>query len=451
MKFFRFIVPVSGFVGLLGPSSVQAQELSITPANDGTGTVVTFNGNQFDITNGTSVGNNVLHSFGEFGLQTGETANFIVVPGVQNILGRVVGNNPSMIDGLIQVSGTNSNLYLVNPTGIFFGPNASLNVGGSFQATTADGVRIGESWFKAIGENNYATLIGNPNAFAFTSDAMGSIINAGDLTVPAGETITLLGGIVINTGTLTAPGRRINVTAVAGEQLVEVQPEGSLLSLTLPVADKATLTEGIDNNQALTPTALPELLTGGNLSEASGVVVEEGVVRLTDFETEIPNQPGVTIASGKIDASGETGGDVAILGDVVGVVGGQIDVSGISGGGTALIGGDYKGLSTVSNAMRTIVSQDSQIAADALEAGDGGKVIVWADDFTGFYGEVSARGGEFYGDGGFVEVSGKQSLVFRGDVDVTSTNGLSGTVLLDPEDIIISDGGGGEQDKELSR
>jgi filamentous hemagglutinin family protein len=129
------------FFSLL-PVSVQAQ--SITPAQDGTGTITTPNGNQIDITGGTLSGDNsnLFHSFSQFGLSAEQTANFVSNPNINNILGRVTGGNASVINGLIQVTGGNSNLYLVNPAGIIFGGNAQLNVPASFTATTATGVGL---------------------------------------------------------------------------------------------------------------------------------------------------------------------------------------------------------------------------------------------------------------------------------------------------------------------
>jgi large exoprotein involved in heme utilization and adhesion len=80
----------------------------------------------------------------------------------------VTGGEASVINGLLQVTGSNANLYLMNPAGIVFGANARLDVAGSFTATTANGIGFGDRWFNAVGANNYATLIGNPSSFAFT-------------------------------------------------------------------------------------------------------------------------------------------------------------------------------------------------------------------------------------------------------------------------------------------
>ncbi|MGF1673088.1 MAG: beta strand repeat-containing protein, partial [Rivularia sp. (in: cyanobacteria)] len=107
-----------------------------------------------------------------------------------------------------------------------------------------------------------------------------------------------------------------------------------------------------------------------------------------------------------------------------------------------LIGGDYKGEGIVPNAKRTFISRDSVIKADAEDRGNGGKVIAWADQNTGFYGTISARGGKVSGDGGFVEVSGKENLVFRGKVDTSAINGNLGTLFIDPVNLTISPGTG---------
>ncbi|MGL5197106.1 MAG: filamentous hemagglutinin N-terminal domain-containing protein, partial [Chroococcales cyanobacterium] len=159
---------------------------SILPAVDGTGTQVTHDGDRFDIQGGSHSGDgsNLFHSFDRFGLDAGQTANFLAHPDIQNIFTRVVGGNPSLIQGLLQVSGSHSNLYLINPAGILFGPTAQLNLTGSFFATTANslGFNSGAS-FEVLGPSSYHSLTGSPNQFDFTQSQAGSIVNAGDLTV----------------------------------------------------------------------------------------------------------------------------------------------------------------------------------------------------------------------------------------------------------------------------
>ena len=177
---FFLVVPLTTIMTV---KSVRAQ--SITPATDGTNTIVTPEGNKLNIEGGSLSGDgaNLFHSFEKFGLDANQIANFLSNPEIRNILGRVVGNDASVINGLIQISGGNSNLFLINPNGIIFGENAQLNINGDFTATTATGIGIGNNWFNAFGDNDYQILIGTPNQFAFDFKESGSIINAGNLEV----------------------------------------------------------------------------------------------------------------------------------------------------------------------------------------------------------------------------------------------------------------------------
>ncbi|HBB32537.1 MAG TPA: hypothetical protein DDZ80_14015 [Cyanobacteria bacterium UBA8803] len=447
---------LSGVIAI-SPASAQF----ITPGADGINTQVSIDGNRFDIYGGTVSGDgaNLFHSFGQLGLAEGQIANFVSHPSLQNILGRVVGGEPSIINGLIQVTGGNPNLFLTNPAGIVFGPNARLNVPADFTATTATGIGFGGNhWFNVWGGNDYQTLIGTPSQFAFdgtTPDGLplqpGSIINAGQLTVPAGHNLTLLGGSAFNTGQLTTPGGTITIAAVPGQNVVRIGQAGHLLSLEIePPRDS--------NGQMLPmrPLDLPTLLTVGAAGLNTGLTVNpDGTVQLTSSGTRIPNTSGTTIVSGRIDASnlaaGQTGGEVNVLGvSPVGLLGARIDAAGTNGGGTVRIGGDYQGAGLVPNAENTFISRDSAIQASAFLQGNGGRVIVWADGTTGFYGTISARGGLNDGNGGFIEVSGKDSLIFRGFVDLGATSGSQGTLLLDPVNLTIVNGTGGLNDTELA-
>ncbi len=274
------VVAIAPFILLsLWQPAVLAQ---ITAAPDGTNTNVNQAGNTFNITGGTQAGSNQFHSFQQFGLNPNQVATFLTHPVIQNILARVTGSDPSIIQGQIQVTGSNANLYLVNPAGIVFGANASLNVPGSFAAATANGIGVGNGWFNAVGANHYGALTGQPSGFAFTTSQPGAIINAGNLAVGQGQSITLLGGTVINTGTIAAPGGTVTIAAVPGQNLVRITPEGSLLSLVLPTEARSAI-----NPASATPPSLPALLTGGNLANATGITVENGVTRLTGSGTPV--------------------------------------------------------------------------------------------------------------------------------------------------------------------
>jgi filamentous hemagglutinin family protein len=422
---------------LKAAKSVSAQP--IIPAVDGTDTQVTPDGNRIDITGGRLSGDgaNLFHSFSQFGLDANQTANFLSNPNIQNILGRVTGGDPSLINGLIQVTGGNSNLFLMNPAGIVFGASASLNVPASFTATTADGINFGDNWFNATGVNNYTALVGTPSKFAFTTNQPGSIINAGNLAVSPGQHLTLLGATVVNTGQLSAPAGQIIMAAVPGSNLVRLSQAGHLLSLEIdPTAPAAT--------SGITPLSLPQLLTGSGGSAASGVAVNSsGQVVLTNSGKVVSTEAGTATASGTLDASGETGGAVNVLGNQVELLSANISASGTHGGGTVRIGGDYRGKGTVPNASQTLVSHDSVIAADALNSGDGGRVIVFATDTASIHGTLTARGGVLSGNGGLIETSGKHFLNLTSTPNASAFKGTGGTWLIDPTDITIVNGGGG--------
>ncbi len=315
---------------------------------DGTvGTPQTLTGPNYEIPEslGQTVNSNLFHSFGKFNLDSNEAAIFQSGNEINNIFSRVTGGSPSSINGLIQTLGQNVNLFFLNPSGIIFGPNASLDVSGSFLATTADSFVFGDGLeFSATNPQSAPLLTVNftPGLQYGQNHPSRTIENQGNLFVGSQQRLTLAGNQVTSTGSLTAPGGRVELL---GRESV----------------------------------ALSENAT--------------------------------------------------------------IDVSSSNGRGTVLIGGDFQGKgTTLPNAQRTNIGNNVTINADALTNGNGGRVIVWADEVTGFYGKISARGGVESGNGGLVEVSGKEHLIFRGNVNTSAVNGLPGTLLLDPTNIIIADG-----------
>ncbi len=430
-KFFTTVISTALIAAPLASFNKQVSAQSITPSADGTGTTITTkDGRAYSINGGTlsADGANLFHSFEKFGLNAGEIANFLSNPNINNILGRVVGGDASNINGLIQVTGGNSNLYLMNPSGFVFGQNASLNVPAAFSATTANGIGFANGWFSATGENNYQSLVGTPNSFAFGMSNPGSIVNAGNLAVGEGQFLSLTAGKTINTGTLSAPGGNITLAAVEGENLVRISQKGMILGLEVAPNNL--------RNQGISPLSLPELLTGGGIASATGVEISSnGTVTLTDSEVAIPQTAGTVIASGKL-----AGNNVSVLGKTVGVIKANINASGSNGGGNVLIGGDYQGKGTIPTANNTFVDKNSSINVDANIDGNGGRAIIWSDEATSFYGNITAQGGKTAGDGGFVEVSGKENLIFKGLVNTSAVNGNFGTLLLDPKNIAIKPG-----------
>ena len=283
-KQFIFLLPVLGGIGIIAEPALAQ---SITSAPDGTKTIVTPDGNRFDIHGGSLSGDgtNLFHSFEKFGLNQEQIANFLSNPQIQNILGRVVGGNASFIDGLIQVTGGNSNLFLMNPSGLIFGNNAQLNVPASFTATTANGIQFGDRWFNGSGMNDHAALVGNPSGFAFTMAEPGTIINAGDLAVNGEQTLALLGGTVASTGKLSAPEGEIIVTAVPGKSLVRLSMPGNVLGIEI---DPTALGGNQPSEWNLPITALPDLLTVGKIDQDGGLAVNsQGKVTLANSATPI--------------------------------------------------------------------------------------------------------------------------------------------------------------------
>ena len=439
----RFCLLLSAIASLSIVNSTQAQI-----AVDGS-TATQVNGNAIAPTGaGTVNGNNLYHSFSEFNVpQSGvifNTGNSAVNGSdVRNIINRVTGDNPSAILGTLESRQAfpNANLYLMNPNGIVFGQNARLDIGGSFHATTGTGLGFDNGTFN-VDKNSLSFPSGDPKTIRFAVSQPAGIINQGNLAVDTSKTITFTGGSIINTGTLTAPSGNIALTSVAGNSQVELRSPDAVLGLQ--VTGNAIPTNW--NGKITELPQLAELLTG-KVPEANQVVVKaDGSLALvaSPLPTDVAVTNGMAIVSGRVDVSSpdSKSGNIGFFGEKIGLINAQIDASGALGGGTVLIGGNFQGNGITPNALRTFVDRNSKIDVSALLNGNGGTAIVWADQTTRFLGSILAKGGTQTGDGGFVEVSGKQNLDYRGYVDTLATNGKIGTLLLDPTDINIIAGTG---------
>ncbi|MEO1389563.1 MAG: CHAT domain-containing protein [Cyanobacteria bacterium J06634_6] len=420
---------------LADPFPVKIAQVIPTQGNTTTEVVVTQTGDSQAavITGGqlSSDGSNLFHSFDTFNVETGSTASFLTTPTIQNVLSHITGG-PSSIDGLLQVLGGQADLYLINPSGILFGPNIQLNLPGSLTAATASDVAFGEHWLSAVlGEQSlYGDLLGSPTAYAFSGS--GPVVNLGDLTLGASEALTLMGSTVVNAGNISVPAGHITLSAVEGTQLVRIGEGTQLLSLeVLPNA----------LNTGATSQTLGSLLTGGNTPYANQLRVNaDGSVSLLSTETQLPETAGTVIVSGALSTEGLSGGEINVFGDRVALLEGTLSATGREAGGTIRFGGDYQGSLLAPMATHTYVSTGSALNADAQTQGNGGQIFVWSNELTQFYGSLSAQGGQNAGDGGFAEISGKINLDFQGSVNLDAIDGNIGTLLFDPLDIIISAG-----------
>jgi filamentous hemagglutinin family protein len=207
-------------------------------SSDGTlSTQVTTPDNlNFTLTDGNRVGSNLFHSFREFSVPTGGSAFFDNAVDVQNIISRVTGGAASNIDGLLQANGT-ANVFLLNPNGIIFGPNALLNISGSFVGSTARSLKFADGTeFNATDTSTTPLLtISTPIGLQYGGTAGNILVQGAFLQVQPGNTLALVGGDVkLDAGILYAPGGQIEVAGLAGEGTLGLSVNDNNLRLSFP-------------------------------------------------------------------------------------------------------------------------------------------------------------------------------------------------------------------------
>jgi filamentous hemagglutinin family protein len=376
---------------------------------------------------GKQVGSNLFHSFGQFNLSNtpvAESATFTStgsIGPISNVIGRVTAGNQSNINGAVASAIPGANLYLINPSGIVFGPNATVNVSGSFHASTADYLKMLDgAKFQATNPDGSTLSAAPPAAFGFLTATPAQISVNGSTLGPVPGTLGLVGGPVsITSATLNAPAGTIHVTSAAGTGEVPVDPR---------------------NTSALTVTSLgPVVVTGGStldVSDAKGLGSGGSVFIRSGTST---------ISASEINADnyGQTGG-------------GQISLS-ADGGVTVQNGslvradahstGAGADISVATGSGGDVAIGHSVLSTSAFQSGPAGNINVTAGG-----GVVISEGGFIDsntfgpGNGGTVQVSaqGPLSLSGPGSGILTSANATGVLLFLtgNPSQIIFSLGGG---------
>jgi filamentous hemagglutinin family protein len=329
-----------------------ATSITSTAGAGNLGTTVTQAGALHNITGGTRAGTNLFHSFGNFSVGAADTANFLntpvggTLPLTSNILGRVTGGNISNIFGTIQTTGFgNANLFLMNPAGFLFGPNATVNVGGMATFTSADYIKLADGrLFNAIPDAAADALLSAAPvaAFGFLGSNPGAItVQGSQLAVSPGQGISLVGGnITVQSGTLddgtvqtaklSAPGGQINLVSVAspGEVLYpslqygpNVNGQSFTNMSTITVSEGSVLDVSADSAGTIKIRGGQFIITDGTLSADTGntngapigidinvtgdlsIADTRGVPAITARTTGTGDAGAIQIASGSLTAT----------------------------------------------------------------------------------------------------------------------------------------------------
>ena len=234
-----------GFVYFLFGSLFNGLTLWCQVILDGTmGRDGALPGPDYNITQdlGTIEGSNLFHSFSQFNIENGESATFSGAESVSNIFSRVTGGAPSTIDGRLRSTIPDANLFFVNPAGVMFGPNAQLDIQGSFATSTADFIKLGdEGRFDAAHPETSVLTSAQPQAFGFLSNNPG-VISLQDTTFNLKEekSLAIVGGDIalVNSEITSSAEGKINLVSVKSDAQVTLNPSTFELSFNLESVDK---------------------------------------------------------------------------------------------------------------------------------------------------------------------------------------------------------------------
>ena len=481
-----------GVVSLLGWSEGAIAQLIPDQTLGSNASIVSpFSATIDRIDGGATRGINLFHSFREFNIGEGRSAYFVLQDAVlKNVFARVTGSNRSEILGTLGVSGGNANLFLINPNGILFGPNSSLDVGGSFAVTTANAIEFGDRGvFSATNPANPSLLTVDPSVYLFSQVPTGIIVNRSvasnvGLQVPNGQSLTLLGGdVLLEGGRLRASGGRVDVGAVASPGRVEILPSGMLFFAPGLTQGTVILTDGgrvdvmLNNGGDIDITARDIRLAGGSvllggISTAGGTELSRaGDIRMTatgtislDEASRVQNAvaPRVTGSAGNVQIManvlkvtggaginattfgfGNAGNIVISVRDRVLFQNSSVALSSVAATGTGK-GGNVE-ISSGSLEMR----DGAQLVANTRGQGDAGNIVISVRDRVLFQG-ISRKGANpsaaisrveatGKGKGGNVEISSGSLEVRDGALLLANTLGAgdAGNVLINVRDSIL--------------
>jgi filamentous hemagglutinin family protein len=339
-------------------------------------TVTSLDSRNFAIEGGSRIGPNLFHSFGQFSIPTGGAAVFNNPVDVQNLFSRVTGGTVSNINGLIEANGS-ANLFLLNPSGIVFGPNAQLNIGGSFLAMTANRIKFADG--SEFSTTNLTPLltISVPIALQTNSDPGSVSVNGNGhslttanpllapyfptggnpgLAVRPGQSITLVGGdINLTGGVLTAPSGHIDLASLGPNATINLSP-------TLQLGDGKSDRRNIQ----LTQKSLLDVnaLTSGSIQiQGKDISLQDGSLIWAQNRNAQPGGDITINASKNLLLNGvapDFSSASTIINESLGGKGGNINL-------------------TASNLS---VTNGANILSRAFGFGDGGNLTILAKDFT---------------------------------------------------------------------
>lgn len=416
---------VGGFtfgISLAMTNAVFAQSAIVPDSqlgNESSQVIQNYQGNPTEaIAGGATRGNNLFHSFLEFNISEGRSAVFLSPSAnLQNILVRVTGNNRSEILGRLTTAGSNANLFLINPNGIFFGANATLNVGGSFVASTADRINFADgSVFSATDPQTKPLLtISTPIGLQF--DQPGKDINQfGALEVPAGKTLALVGGNINLSGNGTLVETRRTLQALSGQIAV-----GGILG---------SGTVGIGNGGTLKVTADSIEVKGASfLDFPSGLFTQtldvgNAGALIIDTRQLITRGGGVVTSGTNLNSQGN-GGNLTVRASELIELSGTTPVDKDPSGLFARSRGSGEAGSLFVTTDRLIVQDRARATVEALGSGNAGQLEVNAREVRlDRQGKIVAE--TVSGNGGDLILQVQNLLLLRNNSQISTTAGTTG-------------------------